>query len=205
MQKLSLQKTRLLKSILQTLGSLRDWFTRSSKERLMSLSLLIYQKIGMYIEDSILDQPIQQSVSGLQLIETEIGLYQQNITLRGKRLIITLESSTPIRSQKELWQLMVIHLGHSVLVNLVKGEYTLPRPIKKRGQTSTPGSDLVSKRWLRSLKPHQAIRLCWTHFNNPTLMYRTHQGECHLCSYLANVSIPYVSSKPTAGKKRVLP
>ena len=200
MLKMNLRKIPLLKSIWPTLGNIRDWFIKTSKEKSMSLILLIYRKIGKFIEELILVQQIPQRVSGLQLIETRTGTYQVNITLQEKQLTITLVSSTPINYQEELLELMVTLLGPSGLVSLAKGEFILPQPIRKPDSHLKDGSDSELKRLQRNLKVSQAIpcpycKNSWTKLIGGTL--------CPSCLSSIPVSIRSRNLKPTVGKKRV--
>src|SRR3990167_2495527 len=133
MLKKNSQKTPLLKSISQTLESLRDWFTRSSKEKSTSSNRLIYQNHGNYTEGLILGRLILRPAYGSQSTEMIIGSCVQSITKQGKQLTITLGLSTPIVYPFEYKPPMETLAVRNGFKSSPKKESTSPRSTKKQG------------------------------------------------------------------------
>src|SRR3990167_2938561 len=109
----NLQKIPSPKSIWQTLGNIRDWFTKSSKGKFMSLNHLIYQKNGQFIEELTLVAQILRLASGLLLIMTTTGLLFPNTIQLIKPLIIMLALLTLIDILLRFRRLMVTHQVHN--------------------------------------------------------------------------------------------
>src|SRR3990167_252552 len=190
------------KSTWPIFGSIRDWFTRSSKEKSTSSNRLIYppEAVRESIGELILARQILPPYFGYTLTLTKTGSCSMNITKRGKQLIIMPELS--IVSLHGLLQLLtVIQAERNGLASLHKGVSISPLLIKKREPTKKTGLDMELRKSARS-SSESRVMLCQTHLNNPTLMYRAHQGGCHLCSYLTTAQISLGNLKPTVGKKK---
>src|SRR3990167_699871 len=152
MLKKNLQKIPLLKSTWRTLGNIRGWFTRSFKEKSTSSNHSQSPNRGNYIERLTSAQPIRQLAYGLLSMEMGTRSSITNITRQDKRLIITLESSTPRQARHIYNRLLAILQEHNGLANLHNAVSISPQPIKKSEQTSTRGSDSVLRRFLNNLK-----------------------------------------------------
>src|SRR3990167_781625 len=150
----NLQKTLLLKNTLRTLGSIRDWFTKTFKGKSMLLNRLTYPRVAVRedIGDLISARQILPPYFGYGLTPTKTGLFTMSITKRGKPLITMLELSTA--NLNNLLRLLTeIQVAPSGSRSSPKEASTSPQPTKKQAPTSTRGSDSVLRRSQRSSRP----------------------------------------------------
>src|SRR3990167_1528265 len=191
----NLPKIHLLRSILQTLESLRDLYLKTFKEKSTHLNHLQLMKAGKDLGVLTLDQPILQLVSGLQWTRTKTGSYLMNITKHDKQLTITQVLLTLNQQVNLSSQAMVIRLASNGYKNLPKEESISHKPIKKLEHNSTVGLDSELRRYLRNLRSHPDISL---------KIEQKMKKDCQHFLSLIHAYKPSKNLKPTAGKKKAL-
>src|SRR3990167_5749038 len=191
----NLQKTLLLKNTLRTLGSIRDWFTKTFKGKSMLLNRLTYPRVAVRedIGALISARQILPPYFGYGLTPTKTGLFTMNITKRGKPLITMLELSTA--NLNNLLQLLSeIQAAPSGSKNSPKEASTSPQLTKKSGPTSIVGSDSELRKFPKDLRYYP---VGWCRECQALCDLHLHKGSPNSLSLIIAPK-RYVNLKPTA-------